>query len=315
MKKFIKHIIAFSIPFVLGIIVLFVLPVDKKFSYQFVKGECNNTASWIYYRVFENEKSIDIAFSGASHFGCGIMDELIEKEVNVNSAKKLNVANLGYCRGGRDIQFVMLKDLFKHKKTKILFIEVAEDEPKKSHPVFPYLAETSDLFGSCVLFNQRFLTSIWKGITVRFEHLKFRLFRKTYSAPGNTTDFGYLPSNQLVTAEALNSNEIAWKNRLSKHKPAILRNIEINYSKHYLRKIVKLAQENKCKVEFIYMPESGSHLKMPLLTNFYRDFGEIIILPDSIIAEKTNWKDAFHFNDSGAEKTSLFIASHLQEIP
>lgn len=131
MKKFIKHIIAFSIPFVLGIIVLFVLPVDKKFSYQFVKGECNNTASWIYYRVFENEKSIDIAFSGASHFGCGIMDELIEKEVNVNSAKKLNVANLGYCRGGRDIQFVILKTSLSTKNQKYFLLKLRKMSLKK----------------------------------------------------------------------------------------------------------------------------------------------------------------------------------------
>ena len=136
MKKLIKNIILFLIPFLIGSIILFILPIDKKFSYQFVKGECNNIASWIYYRTFENPKSTDIVFSGASHFACGIMDELIEKELNKHISKKINVVNFGYCRGGRDVQYLMLKDFFKHKKPKILLIEVAEDEPKKSHPVF-----------------------------------------------------------------------------------------------------------------------------------------------------------------------------------
>jgi hypothetical protein len=311
MKIFLRNIIWFLIPFLLGVIILFILPVDKKFSYQFVKGECNNIASWMYYRTFENSKSIDIAFSGASHFACGIMDEYIGEELNKHSSKKINVANLGYCRGGRDIQYVMLKDLFKHKNPKILFIEIAEDEPKKSHPVFPYFAGTSDLFGSCVFFNQRYLVSIWKGLTVRFEYLKFRMMGKSYFIPENLTDFGYLPSTQQASHEDLNSNITAWKNRLNKQKPKFLRNIEINYSKHYLRKITQLAKENNCKIDFIYLPESGSQLKTPLLSDYYLKFGEIITLPDSILNDNSNWKDAAHFNDRGAKLTSDFIVSKI----
>jgi hypothetical protein len=101
----------------------------------------------------------------------------LENELSAITGQKIKVANLGYCRRGRDIQFVMLKDLFQQKKPKILVIEVAEDEPKKSHPVFPYLAESNDLWGSFVFFNQRYFLNIWKGIVVRFEYLKHRLFR------------------------------------------------------------------------------------------------------------------------------------------
>ena len=87
----------------------------------------------------------------------------------------------------------------------------------------------------------------------------------------------------------------------------------MGYSKHYLLKIVKLAERNNCEIKFIYFPESGSHLKVPLLQNYYKQFGEIITLPDSILNNKTNWKDATHFNDSGATKTSEFILSLLQD--
>ena len=313
MKKFIKYIAVFTIPFLLGTIILFLLPIDKNFSYHFVKGECDNKASWIYNRIFEQNENIDIAFSGASQTSCAFMDEHIETLLNKNG-KNFKVANLGYCRRGRDIQYVLLKDLFNHKKPKILIIEVAEDEPKKSHPVFPYLAESNDLLSSFVLFNQRYFLNIWKGIVMRFEHLKFKIFQNENNLVKNRNSFGYIPSEQIVKPEIIQQNIATWEKRLSKTKPELLRKLEINYSKHYLEKIVQLSQNNNCKVLFLYLPESGSGMKTPLLQEFYKDLGQLIILPDSIISNHSNWKDATHFNDSGALETSDFIADKLSDF-
>ncbi|MCF6333917.1 MAG: hypothetical protein L3J11_11600 [Draconibacterium sp.] len=314
MKKTLKNIILFSIPFLLGVWYLFLVPVEKSFSYQFVKGECEDKASWIYNRIFENKINIDIVFSGASQTGCAIMDKWIETELNQHSAREIHVANLGYCRRGRDIQYVMLKDLFTQKKPKILVIEVAEDEPKKSHPVFPYLADSKDLWGSFVFFNQRYIPAIWKGITIRFEYLKSRMFEAENPSTQNKTDFGYRPSSQTAPPHVLENNESNWRNRLANPKPAFLRKIELNYSKHYLEKIIKIAQQNNCKVLFLYLPESGSHLKLPLLADYYNELSNLIILPDFIIKNKSNWKDATHFNDLGALEASEFIAKILSDI-
>lgn len=313
MKKFIKYTAVFTIPFLLGTIILFLLPLDKKFSYHFVKGECDNKASWIYNRIFEQNENIDIAFSGASQTSCAFMDEHIETQLNKNG-KDVKVANLGYCRRGRDIQYLMLKDLFEHKKPKILIIEVAEDEPKKSHPVFPYLAESHDLFGSFVLFNQRYFLNIWKGIVVRFEQFKFQIFQNESNLVENRNNFGYLPSEQIVQPEIIQQNTQTWEKRLSKTKPEFLRKLETNYSKHYLKKIVRLAQINNCKVIFLYLPESGSGIKTPLLQKFYKNLGDLILLPDSIVNNKLNWKDATHFNDSGALQVSDFIAKEVSVL-
>ncbi|MGE0019594.1 MAG: hypothetical protein AB7S72_08015 [Draconibacterium sp.] len=313
MKKFARNIAVFLVPVFIGIILLFTVPVNKKFSYQFVKGECSNIASWIYYRAFENQKSIDIAFSGASHFACGIMDELIENELNSNSDYPITVANLGYCRGGRDVQYIMLKDILKHKKPKILFIEIAEDEPRKSHPVFPFLAESNDLFGSFVFFNQRYFKSLWNGLIVRFEFFKFKLMRETYFTPDNTSNFGYLHSDQLANPDEMESNKRAWQNKLNRPKPELIKTIERNYSKHYFTKIVQLANQHKCRVLFFYLPESGSNLKVPLNMKFYETLAPVISLPDTIINNPANWKDPMHFNDTGAEKTSLFIVPVIEK--
>lgn len=311
MKKLAKNIILFFFPFLIGIAILFYIPVNKKFSYNFVKGECDNKASWIYHRIFEDDKQIDIAFTGASQTSCAIIDDTIEKELTKLSGKNIKVANLGYCRRGRDIQYVMLKDLFEHKKPSILIIEVSEDEPKKSHPVFPYLAENNDLFRTYIIFNQRYFSNLWKGTAVRFEFIKSKLFKIDYRNNIDKSDFGYITSNQKATSADLFQNQVNWQERNSKFKPALLQRIELNYSKHYIKQIVQLAQNNNCKVQFLYLPESGSGMKTPLLKDFYTRFGELIILPDSIISNQLNWKDATHFNDTGAKKATDFIVHKL----
>jgi hypothetical protein len=315
MKKLVSNITLFILPLIAGIVFLFLIPVDQNFSYHFVKGECDNKASWIYNRIFEQKENIDIAFTGASQTSCAIMDEYLEIELTKLTGNPTNVVNLGYCRRGRDIQFAMLNDLFQQKKPKILVIEVAEDEPKKSHPVFPYLAETHDLLSSFVFYNQRFPINIWNGIVVRFEYLKHRFFAdKRLNTNHQTGKYGYLPSDQIAEPEILEKNKADWTNRLSKSKPELIRKVELNYSKHFLEKIVKLARQNNCEVVFLYLPESGSNLKYPLLKDFYQSFGKLIVLPDSILTNTQNWKDATHFNDSGAVKVSDFVGSEILDV-
>jgi hypothetical protein len=314
MKKFILYIVVFIVPFVLGSVILFIIPPDKKFSYHFVKGECDNKASWIYSRIFEKTENIDIAFSGASQTACAFMDEYIQEEL-LKNGKDLKVANLGYCRRGRDIQYVMLKDFFKHKNPKLIIIEVPEDEPKRSHPVFPYLAETTDLFESFTLFNLHYFSNILKGLIVRFEQLRFKVFNSSNFSNNHKTDFGYIHSEQVVSKEIIQQNAEIWKKRLSGSKPKIIRKKELHYSNYYLEKITKLAAQNNCKVLFVYLPESGSKVEIPFQNEFYREFGNVIFLPDSITNNPKNWQDATHFNDSGAQKVSDFILNKLMHNP
>ncbi|MBN1985028.1 MAG: hypothetical protein JW761_01930 [Prolixibacteraceae bacterium] len=312
MKKLIKNSILFLLPFLVGTAGMFFIPVSKNFSYHFIRGECNNKAAWMYHRMFEDKHNTDIVFSGASQTGSAIDDKYISEKLSAATGTEISAVNFGFCRRGRDIQYVMLKDLFAQKQPKILVIEVAEDEPKKSHPVFPYLAESTDVFGSFVWFNQRFFPGLWKATAVRFEFVKSTLLGEPMSvSESRPSRFGYLSSEQIVSPGMLNENSENWQKRLGKTKPRLLRKSELNYSKHYIEKIVELARKNQCKILFLYLPESGSNLKHPLLMDYYQQFSEVIILPDEIVKNDSNWKDATHFNDSGALKTSEYILSFL----
>lgn len=312
MKKFIRHIILYSLPFLTGIIILFLVPVNKKFSYNFIQGECDNKASWIYNKIVNTKQNIDIVFIGASHTTCGIMDNVIENEINKTSKQEINVANFGFCRGGRDIQYLFLKDLFKKHQPKLLFVEVMEDEPKKSHPVFAYLADTHELLASLVWFNQRFVSGLWKGLLVRFEFVKHQLFSEELNSRASFSNTGYIPSKQTANETDLATNQKAWEKRLAHKTPGILRKSELNYSKHYLKKIISLADKNHCEVVFLYLPEWGSKLEKPLLYKYYRSISEVILPGKNILKDKNNWKDAGHFNDYGAKQITRQLTDYLK---
>jgi len=100
------------------------LPVDKRQKYQGLVGDCGNKGLFLHDRVFINEKSIDMLFLGSSHLICGVDDQLIETKLN----NKTTVANLGYCRLGRNFSYILLKEVLETKQPKHLILEVREDE-------------------------------------------------------------------------------------------------------------------------------------------------------------------------------------------
>ncbi len=314
MKKFLIQILLFALPVMAGVIFLFSINPDKQFSYRFVEGECSNKASWIYDRVFLSDKDMDVVFIGASQTATAVKDEMIEKRLNEQTGQNLKVASLGYCRGGRDIQYVMLQDVFRNKKPKLVVIEVSEDEPKKSHPVFPYLAETGDLLGSAVFFNQRFPLSIWKGLIIRFEYLKVQLFWGDSYHTGVAAEHGYIPTDAVADHAALTRNRMNWEKRLAGNKSAVMRKIELRYSLHYLEKMVQMVGKNGSRVVFLYLRESGSSLNEPILSDFYHSISEVMILPEGIYTDPGNWFDASHLNDKGATLASEVIAGELSNM-
>ncbi len=311
MNKFLKQISFFALPIVAGIIMLFSVNPDKHYSYRFVEGECNNKASWIHDRIFLSDKKLDVVFIGASQTACAVKDALIESQISEFSHEKIHVASLGYCRGGRDIQYVMLKEVFRYKKPEVVVIEVTEDEPKKSHPVFPYLADTNDLFESAVFLNQRYLQALWKGLVIRFEYIRGSIFSLNLSAGDSAADYGYIPTNAVADSSLLIRNRINWEQRLNRNKSKLLRNIELRYSKHYLDKMIDLVQKNGSNVIFLYLRESGSNLSKPLLFDYYSSVSDIILLPEFIFSNPDNWSDATHLNDEGATLASEKIAQEL----
>ena len=75
-----------------------------------------------------------------------------------------------------------------------------------------------------------------------------------------------------------------------------------------------MAESNGCSIVFLYLRESGSGLRLPMLYDYYRSVADVIVLPDSIFNTSHYWFDTTHLNDTGATIASEKIATEVEKL-
>ncbi len=304
MKKILYSIVLIFLP----VIVAFMLiPVEKRSRYAGLKDDCFNHAIWIHDRLYMNEKSVDIAFIGSSHTVNGINDKLIENSLKTENT---SVANFGYCRLGRNLSYTLIKEIYKKKKPKVIVIEVLEDEDRYSHPIFPYIAETRDIFAPALLFNRDIATDIREAILFKLTLIQQFLFPAGEKIPVNNEAFGFACSPDTAAIETLQEIKIK-RHRSDPEMPAMERNFYMNFPRSYLKKIAEMCKIQNTKLIFLYLPGYGAQAVVPKENATYMRYGEVLIPPDSITANISYWKDEDHVNQAGAASLSRWIAEEL----
>jgi hypothetical protein len=76
--------------------------------------------------------------------------------------------------------------------------------------------------------------------------------------------------------------------------------------------MAELINEKNISLVFVYLPESGSKLRSPKRAEYYRSIAPLLIPPQSVFDDSTNWMDASHLNDKGSEILSEWMASKLK---
>jgi hypothetical protein len=290
------------------IVTLFMLPYSEEFAYQYIENDCYNHGSWIYDRINHNKAPVDVAFIGSSHTIHAIQDKKMEELLGQN----LHITNFGYCRYGRNMEYLILKMLLEHKSPNLIVIEVHEDEEKNSHDIFPYLADVKDLLIPPSAFDRDYFSDLFHGGSARMEYFKARyIFRKTYPEPSAEL-FGYAASDRIVKGTELDENYRSWQKRFNRINPEIIEDFQTGFPFAYLKKMVNIIREKNISLLFIYLPDSGSKLQKPKYASFYANIAPLLIPPQSIFNEPSNWMDASHLNDKGSEILSTWLAGQLK---
>jgi hypothetical protein len=292
------------------IVVLFLFPYSTEFARHFIKDDCYNHGAWIYDRITKNSTPIDIAFIGSSH----TIHSFQEKKMEDILDNKFHLANLGYCRFGRNLEFLVVKELLAYKNPKLVVIEVHEDEPKNSHDIFPYLATTKDLLISPTFVNRDYFSDVLKGISARLEQFKSQvIFNKKYPEP-DLNPYGYGESDRIAPPEELLKNKQGWEMWRRRRNSSGIEEIQLKYPYSYLEKTIKLLEERNVPFIFVYLQESGSMMKEPIRIDYYNRYGQTLLMPDSIVTSPNNWMDDMHFNNVGAAQVSEWMAQELKKI-
>jgi hypothetical protein len=302
MGRFLKHILVFLIPIV---VIIGLLPVNQRLKYQGLKDDCFNHGIWIYDRIYNNPEPIDIVFLGSSQTINGIDDKLIS-----DGTAGGVVVNLGYCRLGRNFSYALLKDVLSVREIKYVVVEVRENEDRYSHPIFPYIAQSSDVFFPNPFFNRDMLSDMWTHVAYKIELSQNLIYQQEDPVPVSMHDYGFAPSPDTAAISFL--EEVLQKR--SKPKSP-LSNFEQgfhgNFSRVYLKKISRLCIDNDIKLVFLYMPTYGANLDKPKEYDTYIKYGEVLIPPKHIYENQLNWQDENHLNSAGANELSLWLANHM----
>ena len=306
MKRVLLYLIAFILPIFLLVIIY---PVNRRYRYQYLEHDCFNHALWIYDRIYNNPTPVDIAFFGSSHTINGINEG--EIEINLTDSNT-HIANFGYCRLGTDLYYVLLKDLLRKKDPHLVILEVRGDEDWFSHPVFPYLAENSDVYLPKLLVNRKLFHDYYIAFTFKLQLIQDLIFSRTQEAPLRKNTYGFAATPDTASINILSKAKMR---RLKPHKEMtrLERNFEMKYPRSYLKEFARLCQENNIQLCFLYLPHYAARYKQPLELLTYQKYGKILYPPDSLMHDTNNWGDDEHLNRTGALKMSEWLADALDQ--
>jgi hypothetical protein len=312
-KRFMYHITLYGGVMLSLLFCLLLYPVGKQYAYQFCTNDCFNKGVWIYDRSYHNTAPVDVAFIGSSRTSLGIMETALEdslKKLHVN----MSIANMGYCRWGRNMDYATAKILFAHKQPRCIVLELHEEEERLGHVDFGYIADTKDVLMPVLVFNQHFFSDVYKALVVRFDFLKHTILNDQPPAPIDHDVHGYIHFNGSIDPQELAKRLEEERGRKHYEDTKIEKLINKQYPLAYLQKMIALAVANNCKVVFLYIPGYCSLPPNPGEFDYYQRYGPVLSVPSAILKQPQNWRDADHFNDSGALKLSSWLAGALKPI-
>lgn len=310
MKGFVKQLLFFFIPVLLVVIAVFLMPLDKQFAYNFVKGECSNHGKWIHDRLNLNPAPIDVAIVGTS-VGWGLFDDrALSNMLTEEKGKSVNVVNLSYCRPGFNMRALMVEEIIKAKHPKRIVIEIRRKPSRGGHHLYGFLATTEMMLNPATRLYQPFYTDLKNAVIVRWEKIRGLVFPgKAYVA--DRSKYGGSPNDVLV-----DQGKMEWireKRRQSDPFKKETLQETIHYYVYWknMEYIKQLCEESGVALSFFYVNEFGMPVEQPKYIDRLEEIAPIWYAPDSIFHNPMLYADVVHFNRDGTNAITPFLFEHL----
>lgn len=317
MKAFIQKLLLFLLPLVFGVVFLLYGPPNKQQGYNYMLKSCEK-GNWLYNRIFEHETPVDIAFLGTSRTICGLNDSTIEQDLSTIGGAIVHVSNLAFCRPGRSLDYVILKDLFKHHQPKLIVLEIREKEDRFNHRDFPYIADGGDVLFQHLLLNQRYFGGIHLAIDRRFQYYRQKVMGTTKTYPDEASSYHHRVADLYASPESLiNSSTNKQKDPYDNYTQLKQWRERVNQKlgMSYVKAITSMARKNGTAIVFLYLPSfKEDQVFLPRNYESYLKLGPVILPPDSLITNMEHWADPNHMNLKGSKLISRFLAIELAKV-
>jgi hypothetical protein len=293
-------------------IVLFIasmrIEANKIYLYSELKDGCENRGSFIFRKIYEDSNHvIDKLFLGSSRTINGIDDSLLTMYF-----KNEYVLNLGLCKFGRNYAPIMLKEVLKTKIVKQLFVEIGYREGPYSHYIVPLVGDFSDVTRTAFSLNANFFNDVYNSFLTRLKILRNDLFQFNFdlgqSPWGN---YGFKTNDAIVDSVVLVQKKSKFMEKLKMEKSGIKEKIDFHFAQTNYKLLSEMCKANQIKLTFIYLPEYSALFEKPLNYENCRQYGNILLPPDSVLNHKNYWTDVDHLNNRGARKLTEWLKGNL----
>jgi hypothetical protein len=315
------------------VVVVSLLPHDPYIRFQQLARESVPylRIKWIYERIHFDQTPIDIAFIGTSHTQSGVNSRLIEESLAAFGDKR-HVVNLAVPHLGRDMNYLVARELLENRKVQTLVVEVQYMEARAPHPGFQRLATVRDILTEPLFVNvgvadnlarlpMRQLELFAKTVRPGWFGLQAEFANDTYEGPhyddtylSHGTDKPRTSVNQRAHFEeelGRIQQDIVQKQALARRMDFAMLSENPLYRVNdiYLKMLLDLAERRSVKVVFMYLPHLDAQ-PAPDRSVWFAQRGEVLV-PADVIGNAGFWQNADHLNFYGANALSTWLATKL----
>ena len=302
------------------------LPHDPYVRFQQLSRESIHyeRVKWIYERINFDQRPIDIAFIGTSHTQSGVNSGFIEAALKAKGDQR-HVVNFAVPHLGRDLQYLIARELIEHRHVDTLVIELQQVENRAPHPGFQRLATLADIAAAPLFINTGAVDNLarlpmrqielflatqrpsWFGLHSGFNPGQYEgpHFDDTYRLHGNEMPRTAVHSRAYFNEELRNIRANIARNA----KLGLLNDFLYRYNDIYLKRLVELAERQSVRLVFLYLPFLGAE-PVPEHQSWFAQHGELIV-PLAVIDDEKLWQNADHLNFYGANTLSAWLAATL----
>lgn len=302
------------------------LPDNPYQRYQLLDGTVYAKGKWMYQRVHFDPAPIDVAILGDSRTLIGLQPDRIAAQL-AQAGKPVQVANLSLVGEGRNIQWVLARDVMRIKRPKVLILTLSSGASPWGHDTFRYFASASDIwreaqyglydarknvmylpFRQLKLLAAQVAPGVF-GLEPAFDPATYNPAQDNWTTPRTSADGKFHDPQKLMTREELleQFKKSPWEIGRHTAVPAPLRHITDADDRVYLDLIAAEARKRGIKVIFVAIPEFHRHDGIRN-RRYYESIGPIQDNAD--IAEREDlYMDVNHTNAAGSQLVSDRVAA------
>lgn len=307
-----------------------ILPDNPYQRYSSLEKTIHNRLRWIYERIHYDETPIDIAIIGPSRSEAAISaPRLHDQLLAVN--RVAGVVNFSLPESGRDLHWVIGRELLSYRNPKLMVIVVTEKPGRFGHPAYKYIAPSIDVIDPAFIGNLDYLSNIaylpYRQLMLFGALLVPQAFdftsqfdRKKYAGTLVDSTVSFVTGNgirvereRVVPIDVLEAGVRSYEKGLV---PPLLgggfADQEFGNERFYIRRLVTDAHKRGASVVFLFIP----YYKGPRNIqerSFYEQFGPV--LDAGFISNSPQYfSDYGHLNRDGAIVLSDWLAAQLADL-